>query len=266
MIKLAVIGSPVAHSKSPAIHAGFAARLGLDAQYTAIEVTADTLAAFMERAAAGELAGFNVTMPLKEAIIPYLATVDGAGAACRSVNTVVFRDGELHGYSTDGVGTIASLASVFEGDLRGKTALILGTGGAAKAAAFALNEAGASVVALSRRAEPPTLTGAVTQPWSALESVAAQSEIIINATPLGMHGSAEFEDFAWLNAARDDAVVFDFVYNPRETALLGAAKVRKLRTIHGLSLLLHQAAASFELFTGRELPRDAVAIAERALG
>jgi len=266
MMRLAVIGSPVAHSKSPLIQAEFAARIGLNARYDAIEVAAETLAAFMERAA-GEFAGFNVTMPLKEAIIPYLATVDGAAAVCRSVNTVVCRDGALHGYSTDGIGTLAALRGVFGADLSGKTALILGTGGAAKAAAFALNDAGASVTALTRRdVEPPQLSGAVTQLWSALESVAAQSEIIINATPLGMHGNAEFEDFAWLGAARDDAVVFDFVYNPCETALLSAAKTRKLRTIHGLSLLLQQAAAAFELFTGRELPHDAIALAERALG
>ncbi|MDR0906615.1 MAG: shikimate dehydrogenase [Oscillospiraceae bacterium] len=247
--KLAVIGSPVAHSKSPAIHTKFAADLGLDYTYEAVEVTAETLADFVSRAKAGEFAGFNVTMPLKEAIIPHLAAIDGAAKACGSVNTVVVRGGELHGYSTDGVGTVAALREQIS-DLRGKSALILGTGGAAKAAAFALNEAGCTVTALSRRAELPRIAGAVTRPWAELATLAASAYVIINATPQGMHGNVEFDDFNWLQQVKNETIVFDFVYNPIETTFLVTAKSHRLTTIGGLRLLLLQAAASFELFTG----------------
>jgi len=256
MKKLAVIGSPVQHSKSPQIHCGFAAACGLDITYEAIEVTPSTLATFMERARSGEFAGFNVTMPHKETIIDHLKTISGAAKACNSVNTVVFNDG-LHGYSTDGIGTITALRRCTD-TLDRKCALILGTGGAAKAAAFALSEAGATVTALSRRDAPPAIAGAETRPWRELQALSASADFIINATPLGMHDGSEFEDFAWLDAVKSDAVVFDFVYNPLETELLKAAKTRKIATIEGLQLLLFQAAASFELFTGAKVPESEI--------
>ena len=320
MKKLAVIGSPVAHSKSPQIQNGFAQALGLAYEYSAIEVTRDTLAAFIERARGGEFAGFNVTMPLKEAIVPHLDEADG-----EAVNTVVFRDGRLLGSSTDGVGALRALrdrtGTIFSFLLRGESAdvavgaalaledsahgegsvrwgenaasgdvlgreflgmnvpgtgvteggepqknvLILGTGGAAKAAAAALSKAGASVTVLSRREDLPSVAGAEARAWAELEMLAAQADVIINATPLGMHGAVEFENFSWLDGAKREAVVFDFVYDPLETELLRAAKSRRLQTIGGLSLLVFQAAASFERFTGFEVPQDVVAEVMREL-
>ena len=260
MKKLAVIGSPVAHSKSPLIQNSFAAALNLTYSYSTVEVTRDALPEFIERARGGEFAGFNVTMPLKEAIVPYLDTTDGT-----AVNTVVHCGGKLYGSSTDGIGTVLSLLphggavdETFGSELRGQNVLILGMGGAAKAASSALCEVGACVTVLSRRETLPPLGDTVTRPWNELQPLAAQADIIINATPLGMHGNAEFENFAWLDGAKNNAVVFDFVYNPIDTALLRAAAERRLVTIGGLRLLVLQAAASFESFTGIAVPSDVV--------
>ncbi|MDR0916453.1 MAG: shikimate dehydrogenase [Oscillospiraceae bacterium] len=268
MRKLAVIGSPVEHSRSPFIHNAFAARMGLDYAYSAVEVTRDTLPEFVQRARAGEYAGFNVTMPLKEEILHHLAEIDGAARACGSVNTVVVRNGELHGYSTDGVGVIAALHEKIS-DLRGKTAVILGTGGAAKSAAYALNVAGTAVTALSRRDVLPRVEGAATRPWAEFPTLARDADIVVNATPIGMAHNAEtdafFENFEWLDALKRGAVVFDIVYNPLVTRLLYETAARNIAVIGGLPVLIYQAAAAFEIFTGYAVPDDVVQNVKDAL-
>ncbi|MDR1065405.1 MAG: shikimate dehydrogenase, partial [Oscillospiraceae bacterium] len=142
-IKLAVIGSPVGHSLSPFIHRRFAETLGLDIEYEKREVTSETLEAFIAEARRGGLRGFNVTMPLKKAVLPYLAERDDISLECGAVNTVVSRDGGLSGHNTDGLGIVRSLKSRIP-ELRGKKALILGGGGLAHIASSALRREGAS--------------------------------------------------------------------------------------------------------------------------
>jgi shikimate dehydrogenase len=232
----------------------------LDFEYSAVEVTKDTLTEFVSRVKSGEFAGFNLTMPLKETIIPYLDAIDDVSRACGSVNTVVNRGGELVGYTTDGIGAVRTVFGVIgEENLHGASVLVLGVGGAAKSACYALSGAGANVISLSRREDLPTIHGATVRPWGELCSLAATADVLINCTPQGMAGRDEFADFAFLDALshqpslmshRSDGIVFDMVYSPLETRLIREAKSRGLRAVNGIPMLVHQAAASWELFTG----------------
>ncbi|MDR2421341.1 MAG: shikimate dehydrogenase [Oscillospiraceae bacterium] len=260
-IKLAVIGSPVSHSLSPVIHGRFARACGIDIEYQKLEVTRGTLGDFIARAGEEGFRGFNVTMPLKEAVIPYLAELDGIARECGAVNTVVLREGGLYGCNTDGLGVARTLKNALP-ELRGKSALILGGGGASKAAAAALRRVGVSVALLTRE------KGGESLPWDKLTRLAETSDIIINATPLGMDrgaGTVEFPGFSWLDALKPGAAVFDAVYKPRETLLLAAARRRGLAALGGLGMLIYQAEEAFRLFTGKTPPADAAPLVKEDL-
>ena len=238
-MKLCVIGSPVSHSLSPAIHAEFLRQAGIDGSYTAQEVTEDTLPAFVAAAKAGAWDGFNVTMPLKEHIVPLLDELGSEVTA--SVNTVVVRQGRAIGHNTDGAGFLQALPI----SPPGKRCLILGAGGAARAICDALLGAGAEVTVCSRKGV--ALPGADIMPWPELH--AAGFDLLVNATPLGMAGHGEFPDLSFLCQLPAHAAVFDLVYHPEETALLRHAKALGLNTVGGLALLYAQAKLSFEYFT-----------------
>jgi shikimate dehydrogenase len=244
---LAVIGHPVSHSLSPYIQNKFLEAAGLDFAYMAFDVTRETLPAFLAAAKTLQITGFNVTMPLKEAILPFLGELDEIALACGAVNTVVSRDGALTGYNTDGEGLLLSLNGAIP-DFHGKNALVLGAGGASKAVSAALRGAGASVTALSRR-----------EIHAELEKHVPDADLIVNATPLGMENHDAFSDFGILDGAKSAILVYDLVYNPRETALLREARRRGLAVAHGVSLLVCQAASSFARFTGQPAPPAAVA-------
>ncbi|MDR2501686.1 MAG: shikimate dehydrogenase [Oscillospiraceae bacterium] len=247
---LAVIGFPVEHSRSPFIHNQFAAQSGADFAYLAFGVTPRTLPDFIAAARTMNIAGFNVTMPLKEAVLPYLDALDETSRLCGSVNTVVNRDGRLFGATTDGAGLVKSLGAR---EIAGRRVLLLGTGGAARSIAPALYSAGAAVVALSRRDTAMELPGAEVKPWAELNALSGESDVIINCTPLGMRGAADFADFRFLDTFavnRPGGLLCDIVYNPVDTALMKSARSRGLDTLGGLALLVHQAAESWRMFTG----------------
>lgn len=243
MLKLCVIGDPVAHSLSPSIHAALLAQHGLTGQYGAVTVRPDELAAFVAMARAGGYDGFNVTMPHKQAILPLLDAVEGDARLMGAVNTVVVRHGRAVGYNTDGGGFMRSLpfAPV------GKHALVLGSGGAAAAVSLALRSAGAAVTVCCRHPERAACLSADVRPWQTLSTAAAECDLLVNATPLGMAGQETFRDFGFLTRCR--GLVYDLVYEPRETALLAAARARGLPVVGGLALLHAQAELAFQLFT-----------------
>ena len=236
-MRLCVIGDPVGHSLSPRIHRRFMERCGAAGSYEAVTVTAETLEDFMVQGCRGAWDGCNVTMPLKERILPLLDAVEPWTASCGAVNTVCFRDGRAVGYNTDGPG-----------------ALVLGAGGAAKAAALALAQAGCRVTVCARTPEKAAALaarcsgGAVL--WEELPRAAAEHGLLLNATPLGMEGSPEFESLDFVQALPAKAVVYDLVYHPTDTALMRAAEHRGLTAVGGLALLVQQAALSFAHFTG----------------
>ena len=257
MKQLYVIGDPVMHSLSPVLHRAMIAETGADYSYDARTVRAGELADFVRLAKAGGCAGFNVTMPHKEAIVPLLDQLDGMAAAIGAVNTVCIQAGRAIGHNTDGTGLLDSLAA--RGFTpQGKKAVLLGAGGAAKAAFHALTGAGARVTVCARRAEQAAALvercpdrGTACALGSAA-SAAADCDLLVNATPLGMRGKPPFSDLSFLQALPGDAVVYDLVYEPRETALLAAAAARGLPVMGGVELLVYQAVRAFAFFTGVE--------------
>jgi shikimate dehydrogenase len=240
---LCVVGHPTEHSLSPFIQNTFIEAAGLDYSYLAFDVTKQSLGVFVAAVKTLNIAGFNVTMPLKADIIPYLAAFGESTKDLGAVNTVINHGGDLIGHNTDGSGFLRSLK--YKGyDFARKNALILGGGGAAKAISHALTRRGLSVTSVTRE------RGEQGFRYELLAEKAANCDFLINATPLGMAGYEEFADLRFVEALPGDALVYDIVYHPKDTKLLGAAASRGLKTIGGLSLLVFQAARAFEHFTG----------------
>lgn len=240
-MKLCVIGYPVKHSRSPAIHTALLRQAALEGTYETVEVTPPELPDFLSRAKAGAYDGFNVTMPLKQCIVPLLDAV-GDDVSDGAVNTVVVRQGRTIGHNTDGAGFLRALPF----SPAGERCLLLGAGGAARAVCAALVAAGAQVTVCSRR--EIVLPGASTMAWADMD--AAGYDLLINATPLGMTGQGEFPALEFLASLPPHAVVFDLVYEPQDTALLRRARQRGLTAIGGLALLQAQAELAFQYFTG----------------
>lgn len=246
----AVIGSPVRHSLSPALHNAAFAASRADWVYTAFEVApgraGDALAAMRTLG----LGGLSVTMPHKDDVADAVDELDPAAAALHSVNTVVrLADGRLRGHSTDGAGFVASLAEA-GADPMGRRVVVLGAGGAARAVVDALGRAGAAeVVVVNRNADRAATAAALAGPVGRVGSAAdvADAELVVNATSVGM-GTLELPlDPGLLRAGQ---VVADLVYHPLETALLAAARSAGARVVDGLGMLVHQAALQQELWLG----------------
>lgn len=258
MKQLFVIGDPVAHSLSPLLHQTMIDQTGAAYRYDVRTVRPEELPAFVRWAKDGGCAGFNVTMPHKEAILPLLDEVDTTAASCGAVNTVCIREGRAIGHNTDGTGFLDSLAG--QGFYpQGRTVLLLGAGGAAKAVGHALAAAGAGrVIVCARRLERAAALAAqlpgcgegIVLAQDAIQQAAAACDLLVNATPLGMAGSPAFARLDFLQAMPPHAVVYDLVYHPRRTALLEAAARQGLRTVGGIDLLIRQAVRAFTFFTG----------------
>jgi shikimate dehydrogenase len=249
---LAVIGHPIRHSRSPFIHNAWAEDTGSPYAYLAFDVVPEHLGAFAEAARILPIAGFNLTMPLKELILPYLDVIDPVARACGAVNTVAVREGLLYGYNTDGPGFIRALETL-PFTPAGQKVLLLGTGGAAKSVALALAEKGAEVVLASRHpySLPPLGAGLSCAHWDNLPEAAQESQLLVNATPLGMQGQGQdFAQLDFLAALPPGAPVVDLIYDPPQTRLLQAAKTLGHPTMNGLPHLVYQAALAFTVFTG----------------
>ena len=196
-----------------------------------------------------------MTQPYKVEIMPHLQEVEETAALCGSVNTVVVRSGMLQGSTTDGIGVLAPLRKRTE--VRGRNVVILGAGGAARAAALALHKKGARVTVLGRdTARAAAVAAAVGCRHGALEALRGLTwEILVNATPVGS-GRAPEASLVPAALHRAESIVFDMVYDPLETRLLREAQAAGCVTIGGLEMLVAQAAAQFETWTGLEAPID----------
>jgi shikimate dehydrogenase len=246
----------VRHSRSPAIHnAGFAAA-GLDWVYVALEVAPGRGADAVRAAATLGLRGLSVTMPHKVDAAAACDVLTPAAAALASVNTVVVRDdGTVLGDSTDGEGFLRSLADAGL-DPAGRSVLLLGAGGAARAVAAALVGRGAVVEVAARRAEARDAMVAAVPGVRATEwptAGTAPAEIVVNATPIGMGDDPNLP----VEPAPDQWVV-DLVYHPLETPLLRRARAVGASPVGGIGMLVHQAALAFEQWTGVPAPLDAM--------
>ena len=241
-----VIGDPVAHSKSPAMHRHWLAQLGLDADYRAHRVPADELESYLrDRRRDPAWRGCNVTIPLKQAVLPHLTSLGPEARAIGAVNTVVHQgDGELLGLNTDAHGVLFALAGV-----QAERAVVVGAGGAARAALFALKVMGVDDVTVVNRdmirarvaLDDLEVDGRVLPTGSS-----PPADLLVNASALGMAGQPPL--IFDINALPPQATVFDMVYAPLETELLAAARARGLRTVDGLTMLAEQGAMAFAAF------------------
>jgi shikimate dehydrogenase len=256
---LAVIGNPITHSLSPIIQNFFINKKNLNLVYLAFEVTGDTLENFIKSVKTLDIVGFNVTMPLKEKIIPYLDGVDDKVKNFGAINTVVNKNGKLFGYNTDGDGFIESLRQI-DFDIP-KKAVILGSGGAAKTIAYTLSQNGTKVTIISRKMDVPNAREEVLfllkggnikySGWKDIKKEAEDSTLLVNATPLGMKGMAEdFSDFSFIDVLPEHSLVYDLVYAPKKTNFIAYANKKGIRTIGGMTDLVCQAALAFSYFTG----------------
>jgi shikimate dehydrogenase len=244
-----VIGDPVEHSRSPAMHNAAFDALGLDWVYAAFAVPRGEGAAAVRAIPVLSLAGLNVTMPHKADAADACDQLSPAAAALGAVNTVVVRsDRSLVGHSTDGEGFLRALGD--EGvSVSARRCVVLGAGGAARAIAHALGGAGANVTVAARREDAARSAAALAPGGTAiaLDDVPVETfDVVVNATPIGMRREPPPFDPARLRAGQ---FVFDTVY-PAETPLLVEARARGAGAVGGLGMLVHQGALSFELWTG----------------
>lgn len=254
--KACVIGWPISHSRSPLIHGYWLKHYGISGSYERQAVAPDELDGFLAGLVERGFAGCNVTLPHKEAVFRQVRIADKATVRLGVVNTVFVKDGVAWGTSTDGEGFLASLKGALpRWSVAGKRVLVLGAGGAARAIAGALADAGAKDIAVANRhegraAELARQFGAPLRAlaWEGIDRELSLSNLLVNATSLGMTGQPRLEiDLARLGA---DAVVSDLVYTPLETPLIRSAKDRGNPVVPGLGMLLHQAVRGFELWFG----------------
>lgn len=283
-VLVGLIGYPVKHSISAAFQQAAFDHLGMNARYLLWEVSPQNLEDKLSELREPDHLGTNITIPHKEAVIRLVDHVDEMARRIGAVNTIVNQGGNLVGFNTDAQGFLLALRQ-YPFEVRGKKAVLLGAGGAARASAFALLEQGIGSLATVNRdlARAQALaqdleraTGARERgrvrvyPWEPEGLAAALSgcDLLVNCTPLGTWGS-QWEGASPLAAALlpPGALVYDLVYNPPETPLLAEARKAGARTLNGLTMLVYQGAASFKLWTGREAPVEVMAAAaRRALG
>jgi shikimate dehydrogenase len=261
----AVIGHPVQHSLSPAMHNAAFAAAGLDWAYVAFDVAPGAADAALAAMRALGIAGLSVTMPHKEAVAAAVDVLDPAAEALRSVNTVARDgDGRLVGHSTDGDGFVDWLAACGV-DIAGAEVAIVGAGGAARSVIDAVGRAGAAGIAVVNRTAARAVDAAALAPVGRVGSDEdiVDADVVINATSVGMGTDELVLDPARL---RPGQVVADLVYHPLDTALLRAARAAGCTTVDGLGMLVHQAVRQQVLWTGVH-PDPAVmrAAAESAL-
>jgi len=267
-----LLGDPVGHSLSPTLMTAAMRDGGLDMVYVAVRVDAAHIGAAIHGLQAMHVVGANVTIPHKQAVIPYLDHLTAAARAIGAVNTIYFGDdGRLSGDNTDAAGFTAPISG-----LAPAAALVLGTGGAARAAAWALgHELGAGhVFVCGRRHERARqLAGEINVqcpkgvhvealPWEKRAQRAGEVDLIVNATSVGMHPRADDTPLPDTSHVSSRQLVYDLVYKPHPTRLLREAAGRGARTLGGLDMLIGQAAASFRRWTGQDMDESA---ARRAL-
>jgi shikimate dehydrogenase len=277
MQRVGLIGDPVAHSRSPAMQNAAFVAVGLDARYEVWPTPAAALAQRVAALRAAEVLGANVTVPHKRAIMPLLDAIAPTAQMVGAVNTIVHVDDRLIGHNTDAEGLAAALRAIGWDDV--EMGIVLGAGGAARAAAVALQQLGARTVCVLAR-QPDQARGLTDELAAHLADVAllwgdlagtdaavwrrmlAGADILINATPVGMpeRPGIPLPD-AVLDLMRAGTLVLDLITN--DTPLLAAARARELPALNGLPMLLHQGALAFTLWTGQRAP---IEVMWRALG
>ena len=266
---VALIGYPLGHSVSPSMQQAAFDYYQLDLRYQAWETEPAQLGAIMERVRQPSTLGANITIPYKETVLPMIDELDQLARQIGAVNTIVHRKGVLIGHNTDADGFLEALRHLSGFEPAGKRAFLLGAGGAARAAGFALAGAGVRSLAIA------DIIGEKAQGlcWDLrplgveiqfidcedekLRDALSNCDLVVNCTPVGMKGSAtEGQSPLKAELIAKEALIYDVVYNPMETPLLRDAKAIGARTLGGLGMLVYQGAKAFELWTGNEAPID----------
>lgn len=246
-----ILGYPVGHSLSPAMHNAAFQHLGLNKIY--LPFPAPEAGAALQAFRTLGVRGASVTIPHKQAVIPFLDSIDPLAAKIGAVNTLLLDSGKVHGCNTDWLGANAALTQF--SPLTGKTVALLGAGGSARAIGFGLLEEGAHLTLLSRTpARGQELASTLDCPWRPLADIAElRADILINATSAGM-GDDHAHSPVPRRCLGNFGLVMDIVYSPLRTTLLREAAEAGCQTINGLAMLLYQGVAQFELWTGCQAP------------
>ena len=268
MNHLGLIGYPLEHSLSPKIHTAALRECGLDGDYSLFPIHPDDedgLKDLLARVRSGEITGLNITIPHKQNVIQFLDELTPTAKAIGAVNAIYCRNHKLIGDNTDAAGFINDLKKLI-GNRKletGKSAVVLGAGGSARAVIYALLQDGWNVTVSARRMEQAQQLADLFSPRELYvmnhETFGRESltfDLVVNATPVGM--MPNINQSPWPDGLQfpNRAVVYDLVYNPRETKLVKDACAAGLSATTGLGMLIEQAALSFEIWTGRNPPRN----------
>jgi len=263
-----VVGWPIKHSLSPVMHNAAFKALGIDAEYKLFEVRPEELENFILNRK--DIAGFNITVPHKEKCIAFLDFIDPLAGSIGAVNTIVIKNGKLTGYNTDSYGFITALEKDLKFKVKGKSVFLLGSGGASRAVSFALAAGGAKNIVLTdlfldkvkllaeniRKFYPACSVNIIEPKEIYMEDDLSGADLLINATPIGLK-----KDDPLLfdkGVFKKGLAVYDLVYNPERTKLTEASRNAGLKFSGGLGMLLYQGAKSFELWTEKKAPIEAM--------
>ncbi len=258
-----VIGWPVKHSLSPAMHNAAFKELGIEAEYKLFEVRPEDLGNFIHSISKESICGLNVTIPYKEIVITFLDKISSEAGLIGAVNTVKVSDNKLEGYNTDGEGFLRHLTEDLGFKPEGKNIAIIGAGGAARAVSVYLGKEKPKRISIYDidKARLEALFGHLKENFNNIEFKSANSieeldiedcSLLINATPIGMKASDPcLVDGKFIHKG---ILVYDLIYNPKETKLLELGKQKGAVVSNGLGMLLYQGAAAFELWTDKKAP------------
>ncbi|MBM3959118.1 MAG: shikimate dehydrogenase [SAR202 cluster bacterium] len=274
--RLGIFGFPLGHSLSPAMHGAALRLLGIDATFEAWPTPPDQLRTALKVMRQADHLGASVTLPHKQAVIPMMDTIDEWAREIGAVNCIANRGGKLFGFNTDAGGFIRALREEAAFDPAGSSVVLLGAGGAARAAGFALRRAGAQRLTVANRTmeRAEALAGDLRQgrfrpgacgiDRDSLADVVPYADLIVNATSIGMRGGpAASESPVSADLISDRALAYDIVYAPPVTPFLREAERAGARAVGGLSMLVYQGVEAFKLWTGNDPPVDAMFEAAR---
>lgn len=264
---LGLVGYPLGHSLSPLLHNSTIEKEELNYIYLPFAVEEDKFSAAMEGFRAINVRGLNITIPYKEEVISFLDKVDPLAARIGAVNTIVNEGGVFTGYNTDLMGLVRMIKENGDFSIRGKQVMLVGAGGAARAAGIAVLEEGASSLYILNRglvkAEklvdewkeyyPDTKIEALPLESGSYKEEIKEVELLIDSTPVGMAPHSETAPVIPGEFLHDRMLVVDLVYNPLETTLLKAARAAGAKTLNGMGMLIYQGIEAFRLWTGFEI-------------